>query len=746
MAAPTSSPVNTGHSYANDADDYEDREQWDKAANAHSLAAEQFQKAIVYAQDPEAVKTLRLLVMNHTRKASSLSRKAIKRNDAQAAKRGSLDQPSSSYPISSPIKSNGGTSLPLSGRMNTSNIHDINPHSDVDSSTLHPTAYPSHSLDHDSQVIDDSYALLTDREEEDSDPFNKFWNAVETLVSKLSNPVAFASVPLNEADNPNALIEDSSVLEAMRKDPSNASRPSTKAQIEASMMESFFVVPRQGPSQIIPKTADTAQTNKIDEKPAAGKTVEEYAMENKSLKNTVDILSRQAAEESNLLKSSILQFRNDVQKQAKRIMQSQESMRSSMVYGQHGTTGTLPRQTKTAEASSALIANPQARIKELEDEIKALRLENSRQKDLMGKYKERWEKLKESAKKRRAQPTQTEGSLGEQKGEHRLEESSRPPQPSPSGGGERTLLRTLAQQPSSQHIIQSVQTSLPPFAATTSYSPSRLRYENNEEQEGEFYMSADHAILHVDDTFSTQLNNMTTDKYSVLLPTYNERENLPVITWLLARTFQQNNIDWEIVIVDDASPDGTQEVAKELQKIYGEDRIQLRPRAGKLGLGTAYVHGIQFATGNYTIIMDADFSHHPKFIPQMIKLQKEHDYDVVSGTRYRSGGGVYGWDLKRKLVSRGANFLATLMLRPNASDLTGSFRLYKKEVLLALIQSTISKGYVFQMEMIVRARQLNYKVGEVPITFVDRVYGESKMGASEIVQYAQGVWNLFLTT
>lgn len=87
------------------------------------------------------------------------------------------------------------------------------------------------------------------------------------------------------------------------------------------------------------------------------------------------------------------------------------------------------------------------------------------------------------------------------------------------------------------------------------------------------YMSADHAILHVDDTFSTQLNNMTTDKYSVLLPTYNERENLPVITWLLARTFQQNNIDWEIVIVDDASPDGTQEVAKELQKIYGEDRI-----------------------------------------------------------------------------------------------------------------------------------------------------------------------------
>ncbi|KAH8554668.1 dolichol-phosphate mannosyltransferase [Umbelopsis sp. PMI_123] len=258
-------------------------------------------------------------------------------------------------------------------------------------------------------------------------------------------------------------------------------------------------------------------------------------------------------------------------------------------------------------------------------------------------------------------------------------------------------------------------------------------------------MATDHAILNVDDTFTSQINAMTTDKYSVLLPTYNERDNLPVITWLLARTFHEHNIDWEIVIVDDASPDGTQDVARELQKIYGEDRIQLRPRAGKLGLGTAYVHGIQYATGNYTIIMDADFSHHPKFIPEMIKLQKQYDYDVVSGTRYKAGGGVHGWDLKRKLVSRGANFLATLLLRPNASDLTGSFRLYKKDVLLQLIQATIAKGYVFQMEMIVRARQFNFKVGEVPITFVDRVYGESKMGASEIVQYAQGVWRLFRT-
>ncbi|KAL0092430.1 glycosyltransferase family 2 protein [Phycomyces blakesleeanus] len=253
-----------------------------------------------------------------------------------------------------------------------------------------------------------------------------------------------------------------------------------------------------------------------------------------------------------------------------------------------------------------------------------------------------------------------------------------------------------------------------------------------------------HAVLNVDDSFAYMDSAMTKNKYSVLLPTYNERENLPIITWLLARTFETNGIDWEIVIIDDGSPDGTQEVARELQKVYGE-RILLKPRAGKLGLGTAYVHGLQFATGNYVIIMDADFSHHPKFIPEMIQMQAKNNYDVVSGTRYRPGGGVYGWDLKRKLVSRGANYLATLLLRPRASDLTGSFRLYKREVLHQLINATVAKGYVFQMEMIVRARQFNYSVGEVPITFVDRVYGESKMGMSEIVQYAQGVWRLFTT-
>ncbi|KAK1542150.1 dolichol-phosphate mannosyltransferase [Colletotrichum paranaense] len=251
---------------------------------------------------------------------------------------------------------------------------------------------------------------------------------------------------------------------------------------------------------------------------------------------------------------------------------------------------------------------------------------------------------------------------------------------------------------------------------------------------------------------------MATNKYSVILPTYNERRNLPIVAWLLNRTFTQqkpcleislltnmshnSKLEWELIIVDDGSPDGTQEVANQLVKAYAPHVI-LKTRTGKLGLGTAYVHGLQFVTGNFVIIMDADFSHHPKFIPQMVARQKEGNYDIVTGTRYAGNGGVYGWDLKRKFVSRGANLFADTVLRPGVSDLTGSFRLYKKSVLDKVISSTESKGYTFQMEMMVRAKAMGCSVAEVPITFVDRVYGDSKLGGDEIVEYAKGVLSLW---
>ena len=195
---------------------------------------------------------------------------------------------------------------------------------------------------------------------------------------------------------------------------------------------------------------------------------------------------------------------------------------------------------------------------------------------------------------------------------------------------------------------------------------------------------------------------MSKPEYSVLMPTYEERDNLPLIIYLLLQTAEENKINLEVVIVDDNSPDGTQDVIKELQKAY-KDKITLHARPGKMGLGSAYIDGLSKCRGKYVILMDADLSHHPKFIPPFIAKMKETNCDLVTGTRYLPGGGVHGWDLNRKLTSRVANYMASTMLNPQASDLTGSFRLYKKEVLEAIIPKVKSRGFIFQMEIITRA-------------------------------------------
>lgn len=232
------------------------------------------------------------------------------------------------------------------------------------------------------------------------------------------------------------------------------------------------------------------------------------------------------------------------------------------------------------------------------------------------------------------------------------------------------------------------------------------------------------------------------EKLSIILPTYNERENLPIITWLLFKHLKFQVPYFEIIIVEDGSPDGTLEVAQRLQQVYGTKRIIILNRGKKLGLGTAYKAGLEIATGDYIVLMDADLSHHPKYIGEFIRTASKGNYDIVTGTRYSKSGGVYGWDLKRKLISCGANTLTQMALGPGVSDLTGSFRLYKKCVLEKLIKLSRSKGYAFQMEIIVLAEQMGYRVGEVPISFIDRVYGQSKMGMEEIVRFAFGLVDL----
>lgn len=234
--------------------------------------------------------------------------------------------------------------------------------------------------------------------------------------------------------------------------------------------------------------------------------------------------------------------------------------------------------------------------------------------------------------------------------------------------------------------------------------------------------------------------------YSIILPTYNERENLPIIFYLIDKYLSEAKLNYEVVIVDDNSPDNTLAVAEAIQKSYGKDCVAIVSRKGKLGLGTAYVAGLKAARGERIILMDADLSHHPKFIPQMVRAMEEKKVEIVTGTRYLPGGGVAGWDLKRKLVSKGANILADFLLNPAVSDLTGSFRLYQRHALEQILAKVTCKGYAFQMEIVVLAKKAGYQFAEVPITFVDRLYGESKLGGKEIVLYAKGLLTLFFTT
>ncbi len=153
-----------------------------------------------------------------------------------------------------------------------------------------------------------------------------------------------------------------------------------------------------------------------------------------------------------------------------------------------------------------------------------------------------------------------------------------------------------------------------------------------------------------------------------------------------------SGMEYEIIIVDDNSPDGTESVANALRDYLGKDIIKVLVRPGKLGLGTAYIDGLKLASGSHVVIMDADISHLPKYIPSMASVMKQSGADVVIGTRYAKGGGVAGWNLMRKLISSVSNFLATELLRSGVSDYTGSFRLWKREVLEDVLTKTQSKG------------------------------------------------------
>jgi dolichol-phosphate mannosyltransferase len=238
----------------------------------------------------------------------------------------------------------------------------------------------------------------------------------------------------------------------------------------------------------------------------------------------------------------------------------------------------------------------------------------------------------------------------------------------------------------------------------------------------------------------------TPPKVIVVLPTYNEREN---ITRIVPALFALEIPNFHLLIVDDNSPDGTGQVAEDLGKEAAyRGKINILHRAEKQGLGPAYIQGFKRALAldaDLVIQMDADLSHQPKYIPQL--LEKARHFDIVIGSRYAVGGSVdEGWGPLRKLLSWWANRVyAPAILNIPIRDATGGFRVYQRGCLIGMdLNKVKANGYVFMVELAFVAHRLGYGIGEIPIHFPDRQHGDSKMSSAIALEAALRVWQIKL--
>jgi len=227
----------------------------------------------------------------------------------------------------------------------------------------------------------------------------------------------------------------------------------------------------------------------------------------------------------------------------------------------------------------------------------------------------------------------------------------------------------------------------------------------------------------------------------VIIPTYNEKENIANI---LEAIFQLRQA-YHVLVIDDSSPDGTAGIVKELIPKH-PGQLFLEERQGKLGLGTAYIHGFKWAVrNNYLFIfeMDADFSHNPKDLERLYDACKHQGGDVAVGSRYVRGGGNVNWPRNRILLSRGGSIYTRLITWMPVQDPTAGFVCYRKEVLETINFDQIRfVGYAFQIEMKFAAWKLGFKIKEVPIIFEDRKFGVSKMNKGIVKEGILGVLNL----
>lgn len=230
------------------------------------------------------------------------------------------------------------------------------------------------------------------------------------------------------------------------------------------------------------------------------------------------------------------------------------------------------------------------------------------------------------------------------------------------------------------------------------------------------------------------------DKKIVIIPTYNEKENIEAI---IRKVFSLDG-DFGMLIVDDNSPDGTAAIVKKLQSEFGE-RLNIIERKGKLGLGTAYLAGFEWCLNNgadYVFEMDADFSHNPD---DLIRLHDacKNGADVAIGSRYLTGMNVVDWSFSRLLISYSASKYVRIITRMKVKDSTAGFVCYHRNVLSAINFDKIRmKGYGFQIEMKYTAHKLGFKIKEVPIIFIDRKLGTSKMSSSIFGEAMWGVLRL----
>jgi dolichol-phosphate mannosyltransferase len=234
---------------------------------------------------------------------------------------------------------------------------------------------------------------------------------------------------------------------------------------------------------------------------------------------------------------------------------------------------------------------------------------------------------------------------------------------------------------------------------------------------------------------------MSSPRVVVVVPTYNERDNLP----LLVRDVLAYR-DYRVIVVDDGSPDGTGAVADQLAVEY-PGRIDVMHRAGAKGLGRSYVDGLRkaLAEADVDLIcqMDADLSHDPKYLPSLVEAAADHD--LVIGSRYVSGVSVVNWPLRRILLSVAANQYIRAVTGLMVHDCTSGFRCWRRDALAKIpLERIQSDGYAFLVEMLFEARQRSFRIGEVPIIFVERRLGRSKVSGPVLIESLITPWRLIL--